>query len=126
MASHSTPLDLLFYWSCGRPIGRIHLSTVEDRRRCRSLRAAWTVKQMGQMRTNLDVDCRGCGEYPVKTTCDACARGWCPLCWSWSKLCWKCYRSHLTITDHGGFVEGDADIYDGGPGGDGRFSTPCE
>ena len=40
---------LLLYWACSRPVARVHMATVPQRRACRGLRATWTLQCMIQL-----------------------------------------------------------------------------
>ena len=114
---------LLRYWAASRPIGRIALATVPSRRGCRALRAAWTLMRMTVHPQRDTLGCRGCGEYPVYSTCGRCSTKWCTYCTTWSPLCWKCYRPRQQLNDCGEFVVGgsaaDAATDCGGPSGAG-------
>ena len=57
-----TTYRLLLYWACARPVARVHMATVPQRRACKSLRATWTLQRMIQLdRYDLPA-CRGCRE----------------------------------------------------------------
>jgi len=115
----STTYRLLLYWACSRPVARVHMATVPQRRACRGLRATWTLQCMIQLcRYDLPA-CRGCGFYPTSDTCSNCCTAWCHSCCAWSSLCWKCYRPRHSLADTGEFMPGF-----GGPGGNGSFDTP--
>jgi hypothetical protein len=112
-------LQLLLYWVRLRPVARIQLASVSQRRLCRALRAAWTLMRMqGLGRYDL-FGCRGCGEFPTEATCIHCATRWCELCAQWSPACWKCYRPRPFLNDCGEFMVGW-----GGPAGDGSLEPP--
>ena len=112
----SYELRLLWYWALSRPVARIHLVTVPQRRFCRSLRAAWTLWRM-KILTRYDMlGCRGCGEFPTEATCAQCNTKWCGNCSQWSALCWKCYRPRVGVNDCGEFTLGI-----GGPAGNGSL-----
>ena len=111
--------NLLLYWACSRPVARVHMATIPQRRQCKSLRAAWTLHCMTQLcRYDLS-GCRGCGHYPTSSICSNCSTAWCRSCHVWSPLCWKCYRPRFSLTDTGEFMTGF-----GGPAGNGSFETP--
>ena len=115
----STTYPLLLYWACSRPVARVHMATVSQRRACKGLRATWTLQCMTQLcRYDLPA-CRGCGFYPTSATCSNCCTAWCHSCRAWSALCWKCYRPRHSLADTGEFIPGF-----GGPGGNGSFDTP--
>ena len=107
---------LLQYWAALRPVARISLATVADRRACRALRATWALHCMTQFGQHDLACCRGCGHYPTYRTCGRCHIKWCDACHMWSKLCWKCYRPRHELNDCGEFLPGC-----GGPGGHGIF-----
>ena len=112
----STTYRLLLYWACSRPVARVHMATVPQRRACKGLRATWTLQCMTQLcRYDLPA-CRGCGLYPTSATCNNCCTAWCHSCHAWSSLCWKCYRPRHSLADTGEFMAGF-----GGPGGNGSF-----
>jgi hypothetical protein len=111
--------NLLLYFARSRPVARVHMATIPDRRACKGLRATWTLHCMSQLGRFDLRGCRGCGHYPTTTTCSKCATAWCLSCRLWSSLCWKCYRPRYSLTDFGEFVPGV-----GGPGGNGSFETP--
>jgi len=116
-----TPLTyrLLLYWAGSRPVARVHMATVSQRRACRGLRATWTLQCMTQLCRYDLPGCRGCGHYPTNTTCSNCCTAWCHSCRAWAPLCWKCYRPRHSLADTGEFMAGF-----GGPGGNGSFDTP--
>ena len=128
-------ITLLRFWSASRPVARVRLATVPDRRACRALRAAWALERMAEMGIWHLRSCRGCGMYPTATTCAQCLESaWCEYCSAWSRLCWKCYRPcapwilsaesgrlYLKCQDRGEFVPGV-----GGPGGDGGFENRAD
>ena len=95
----STTYRLLLYWACSRPVARVHMATVPQRRACRGLRATWTLQCMTQLCSYDLPACRGCGLYPTSTTCSNCCTAWCHSCRAWSSLCWKCYRPRYDLTD---------------------------
>ena len=105
---------VLMYWALSRPVARIHLATVQQRRFCRSLRAAWTLWRMQALNRYDMLGCRGCGAFPTEATCAQCNTKWCGSCSQWSASCWKCYRPRLGLSDCGEFVLGL-----GGPAGNG-------
>ena len=108
--------SLLQYWAASRPVARIFMATVADRRACRALRATWALHCMVQLSHYDLASCRGCGHYPTYRTCARCHIKWCGACHTWSQLCWKCYRPRHELHDCGEFLPGR-----GGPGGNGRF-----
>jgi hypothetical protein len=110
-------ISLLQYWAASRPVARIFLATVADRRACRGLRATWVLHCMAQLGQHDLASCRGCGHYPTYRTCTGCHINWCNACHTWSQLCWKCYRPRHELNDCGEFLSGGG----GGPGGNGRF-----
>ena len=107
---------LLQYWARSRPVARIFMATVADRRACRALRATWALHCMAHLGQHDLASCRGCGHYPTYRTCARCHIKWCGACHTWSQLCWKCYRPRHELHDCGEFPPGC-----GGPGGNGRF-----
>ena len=109
-------LNILRFWAASRPVARICMATVADRRACRGLRATWAIHYMTQLSRHDLASCRGCGQYPTYRTCTGCHLAWCDDCHAWSPLCWKCYRPRQELQDCGEFVPGH-----GGPGGNGRF-----
>ena len=109
-------ISLLQYWAASRPVARIFMTTVADRRECRGLRATWALHCMAQLGQHDLASCRGCGYYPTYRTCAGCHIKWCNDCHTWSQLCWKCYRPWHELHDCGEFLPGR-----GGPGGNGRF-----
>ena len=109
-------ISLLQYWAASRPVARIFMATVADRRACRGLRATWVLHCMAQLGQHDLASCRGCGHYPTYRTCAGCHINWCNACHTWSQLCWKCYRPRHELNDCGEFLPGR-----GGPGGNGRF-----
>ena len=116
-------IKLLQYWAASRPVARICMATVADRRACRALRATWALHCMTQFGRYDLASCRGCGHYPTHRTCGhytthrgGCHIAWCDACHAWSHLCWKCYRPRYERQDCGEFAPGHE-----GPGGDGRF-----
>ena len=110
---------LLLYWAASRPVARIHMATVPERRACKALRATWTLECMIQLCRYDRRGCRGCGDYPTSSTCSNCCTAWCHSCSAWSSLCWKCYRPRHSLVDTGEFMIGS-----GGPGGNGSLDTP--
>lgn len=110
--------NLLLYWACSRPVARVHMATIPQRRQCKSLRAAWTLHCMTQLCRYELSGCRGCGHYPISSICSNCSTAWCRSCHVWSSLCWKCYRPRYSLTDTGEFMTGF-----GGPAGNGSFET---
>ena len=63
-----------------RAIARIQLTSWQDRRKCRAIRAAWALHLMqksGQYRLR---SCEGCGHHPGKNTCECCRVAWCDSC----------------------------------------------
>lgn len=111
--------QLLLHWARSRPVARVYMATVAQRRACKGLRATWTLQCMTQLCRFDQPGCRGCGHYPTSSTCNNCSTAWCSSCRVWSALCWKCYRPRYSLADTGEFVAGF-----GGPGGDGSFDTP--
>lgn len=109
-------INLLQYWAASRPVARILIATVADRRACRALRATWALHCMAQSGQYDLASCRGCGHYPTYRTCAGCHIAWCGACHTWSQLCWKCYRPRHELHDCGEFLPGR-----GGPEGNGRF-----
>ena len=109
-------IELLQYWARSRPVARIFMATVADRRACRALRATWALHCMALLGQHNLASCRGCGHYPTYRTCLGCYIKWCDACHTWSQLCWKCYRPRHELNDCGEFLPGR-----GGPGGNGRF-----
>ena len=109
-------VDLLRYWARSRPVARIFMATVADRRACRALRATWALHCIALLGQHNLASCRGCGHYPTYRTCVGCHIKWCDTCHTWSQLCWKCYRPRHELHDCGEFLPGR-----GGPGGNGRF-----
>ena len=109
-------INLLQYWAASRPVARIFMATVADRRACRALRATWALHCMAQLGQYDLASCRGCGHYPTYRTCAGCHIAWCGACHTWSQWCWKCYRPRHELHDCGEFLPGR-----GGPGGNGRF-----
>ena len=110
--------QLLMYWARSRPVARIHLATVPQRRFCRGLRAAWTLWRMQELNRFDMFGCRGCGAFPTEATCAHCNTKWCGSCSQWSASCWKCYRPRVDLRDCGEFVLGH-----GGPGGNGSLAV---
>ena len=110
---------LLLLWAGSRPVARVHMTTVPQRRACKALRATWTLQCMSQLCCYDLPACRGCGLYPTSGTCSSCCTAWCHACRAWSSLCWKCYRPRHSLADTGEFMAGS-----GGPGGNGSFDTP--
>ena len=104
------------YWARSRPVARIFMATVADRRACRALRATWALHCMAHLGQHDLASCRGCGHYPTYRTCARCHIKWCGACHTWSQLCWKCYRPRHELHDCGEFPPGRR-----GPGGNGRF-----
>ena len=95
-------LRLLRYWARSRPVARIHLATMLDRRLCRGIRATWTLWHMQVLNRYDMFGCRGCGAYPTEATCAQCDTKWCWNCADWSGgSCWKCYRSRQGLNDCG-------------------------
>ena len=114
-------VDLIQYWARSRPVARIVMATVAERRACRALRATWALHCMALLgHHNLPPlngrSCRGCGHYPTYRTCVGCHIKWCGACHTWSQVCWKCYRPRHELHDCGEFLSGR-----GGPGGNGQF-----
>ena len=109
-------IELLQYWARSRPVARIFMATVADRRACRALRATWALHCMALLGQHNLASCRGCGHYPTYRTCLGCYIKWCDACHTWSQLCWKCYKPRHELNDCGEFLPGR-----GGPGGNGRF-----
>ena len=73
-------LQLLSYWARSRPVARILLATMLERRLCRGIRAAWTLWRM-QVLSRYDMfGCRGCGAFPTEPTCAQCDTKWCRDC----------------------------------------------
>ena len=108
--------DLLRYWARSRPVARIVMATVAERRACRALRATWALHCMAVLGHHNLASCRGCGHYPTYRTCVVCHIKWCGACHTWSQVCWKCYRPRHELHDCGEFLPGR-----GGPGGNGQF-----
>ena len=108
-------INRLQYWAASRPVARIFMATVADRRACRALRATWALHRMAQLGQYDLAGCRGCGHYPTYRKCEGCHIAWCGACHTWSQLCWKCYRPRHELHDCGEFRPGR-----GGPGGNGR------
>ena len=109
-------VNLLRFWAAKRPVARVQLACVPDRRECRALRATWALQYVIDLNLSGVLPCRGCGAHPTHTTCTACPTNWCVACLGWSSLCWKCYRPRPSPTDCGEFPLGQ-----GGPGGNGGF-----
>ena len=109
-------VDLLRYWARSRPVARIFMATVADRRACRALRATWALHCMALLGQHNLASCRGCGHYPTYRTCVGCYIKWCDACHTWSQLCWNCYRPRHELNYCGELLPGR-----GGPGGNGRF-----
>ena len=99
-------ISLLQYWAASRPVARIFMATVADRRACRGLRATWALHCMAQSGQHDLASCRGCGHYPTYRTCAGCHINWCNACHTWSQLCWKCYRPRHELNDCGEFLPG--------------------
>ena len=78
-------LYLLRFWAASRPVARICMATLADRRACRGLRAAWAIHCMTQLGRHDLVSCRGCGHYPTHRTCTTCHLAWCGDCRSASR-----------------------------------------
>ena len=136
-------VDLLRYWARSRPVARIVMATVAERRACRALRATWALHCMGllghqdtswTLGAPSCASCRGCGHYPTYRTCVGCNIKWCDACYTWSQVCWKCYRPRHELHDCGEFLPGtwgswrqwdegvlEAILGRGGPGGNGQF-----
>ena len=97
--------QLLMYWARSRPVARIHLATVPQRRSCRGLRAAWTLWRMQELNRFDMLGCRGCGAFPTEATCAQCDTKWCRNCADWSDgSCWKCNRPRQGLIDCGELV----------------------
>ena len=111
--------ELLLYWARSRPVARVHMTTVPQRRACNALRATWALQCMSQLCCYDLPACQGCGLYPTSATCSNCCIAWCPSCRAWSSLCRKCNRPRHSLADTGEFVAGV-----GGPGGNGSSDTP--
>ena len=109
-------IDLLRNWAGSRPVARIVMATVAERRACRALRATWALHCMAVLGHHNLASCRGCGHYPTYRTCVGCHIKWCGACHTWSQVCWKCYRPRHELHDCGEFLPGR-----GGPGGNGQF-----
>ena len=109
-------VELLQIWARSRPVARIVMATVAERRACRALRATWALHCMALLGQHNLASCRGCGHYPTYRTCVRCHLKWCGACHTWSQLCWKCYRPRHALNDCGEFLLGR-----GGPGGNGRL-----
>jgi hypothetical protein len=116
IAKSTYEVNLLWYWAASRPVARISMATMADRRKCRGLRASWAIHCMTQLGRHDLASCRGCGQYPTDSTCSGCHIAWCDDCHAWSAMCWKCYRPRHELQDCGEFAPGH-----GGPGGNGRF-----
>ena len=108
-------VDLLRYWARSRPVARIVMATVAERRACRALRATWALHCMGllghqdtswTLGAPSCASCRGCGHYPTYRTCVGCNIKWCDACYTWSQVCWKCYRPRHELHDCGEFLPG--------------------
>ena len=100
-------VELLQYWARSRPVARIFMATVADRRACRALRATWALHCMALLGAPLHgngATCRGCGHYPTYRTCVGCHIKWCSACHTWSQVCWKCYRPRHELHDCGEFL----------------------
>ena len=67
---------LLMYWARGRPVPRIYLATVLERRLCRFIRAAWTLWRMQVLNRYDMFGCRGSGAFPTEATCGQCDTKW--------------------------------------------------
>jgi hypothetical protein len=106
-------IKMLRYWEAQRPVARIFMATVADRRGCRALRASWALHGMEKCQQYSLGSCRGCGNYPSHHKCEGCDIAWCGDCYIWSRLCWKCYRPQ-----HDG---GESLQSRGGLGGNGSF-----
>ncbi len=94
------------YWAASRPVARIFMTTVADRRACRGLRATWVLHCMAQLGQHDLASFCGCGHYPTYRTCAGCHIKWCNACHMWSQLCWKCYRPRHELNDCGEFLPG--------------------
>ena len=108
---------LLMYWARGRPVARIHLATVLERRLCRFIRAAWTLWRMQALNRYDMFGCRGCGAFLTEATRWQCDTKWCCKCTDWSRgSCWKCYKPREGFNDGGefSFVRGSASGDDSG------------
>ena len=102
--NHET--QLLMHWARSRPVARIHLATVPQRRFCRALRAAWTLRRMQELNRFDMFGCRGCGAFPIEATCAHCNTKWCENCYQWSASCWQCYWARGNLPDCGEVVLG--------------------
>ena len=109
-------VDLIQYWARSRPVARIVMATVAERRACRALRATWALHCMAVLGHHNLASCRGCGHYPTYRTCVECHIKWCGACHTWSQKCWKCYRPRHELHDCGEVLPGRE-----GPGGNGQF-----
>ena len=103
-------VNLLRYWARCRPVARIVMATVAERRACRALRATWALHCMGllghqdtswTLGAPSCASCRGCGHYPTYRTCVGCNIKWCDACHTWSQVCWKCSRPRHELHDCG-------------------------
>ena len=94
-------VDLLRYWARSRPVARIVMATVAERRACRALRATWALHCMAVLGHHNLASCRGCGHYPTYRTCVGCHIKWCGACHTWSQVCWKCSRPRHELHDCG-------------------------
>ena len=75
-------INLLQYWAASRPVARIFMATVADRRACRALRATWALHCMAQLSHYDLASCRGCGHYPTSRICAGCHNAWCGACYT--------------------------------------------
>ena len=104
----------LMHWARSRPLARIHLATISQRRACRALRAAWTLRRMQELNRfammlpdrSTMLGCCGCGEFPIEATCAHCTTKWCENCYQWSASCWQCYWARGNLPDCGEVVLG--------------------
>ena len=98
----SYELRLLWYWALSRPVARIHLATMLERRLCRGIRATWTLLRMQVLSRHDTFGRRGCGAFPTEPTCAQCDTNWCRDCYDWSGVsCWKCYKPRQGFSDCG-------------------------
>jgi hypothetical protein len=98
-ADTGAEISMLRYWEASRPVARIFMATVADRRACRALRATWALHCMAKIAHSAIESCRGCGHYPSHHKCEGCNIAWCGDCHIWSPLCWKCYRPRYKLQD---------------------------
>ena len=75
-----------------RPVARVQLATVSQRRFCRDLRAALTLRCTELLNCYDSLGCRGCGTFPMEANCIQGDTKWCECCALRAPSCWKCYR----------------------------------